>query len=136
MLFILFLLIPLLANAEWVRYSQSQKQGFVAFYSPTSIHNEGEFKVVTILKNYVKPKQFTAEKPYFKYYSAVETHVVDCGKNIYRNKRIELWTQAWAKGKLGRAYDYVDEKHKDNWGEPIKSTSVQAVVMDIVCVGV
>lgn len=134
--FTLIVFLPIIVNAEWVRYAQSKKFGFVAFYDASSIKQEGDYKVVTLIKNFVKPQQFYAEKPYFKYLSKIEVQYINCDKNVYRSKRIEHWTETWAKGKMLRAYDFTAKKYENEWGEPIKSTSVQSGIMEAVCVGI
>ena len=121
-----------LPSNDWVQYASSKKSSFNIYYSPSSIKSESGYKKVTILKNFTEPQEFTAEKPYFKFLSSVETQLIDCEKKSYRGIRTEKWTELWGKGKLGRAYDYIGMRQQA-WSEPIKNTQIQGALMDKVC---
>ena len=123
---------PLIANAEWIQYAKSTKSSFEIYYSSASIKTDGWYKTVTILKNFNEPQEFTAEKPFFKFLSSVETQSIDCEKKVYRGTRTEKWSELWGKGKLGKSYDYVGAK-KQAWSEPIKITQIEGVLMEKVC---
>lgn len=121
-----------LPRSDWVYYAESDKSGFEIYYSSSSIKKDGVFRTVKIVKNFSEPKEFTAEKPRFKFLSSVETQVVNCEKWIYRNIRSEKWTEHWGAGTLGRAYDYNDKKQND-WSGPIKKTQIEGALMEKIC---
>ena len=108
------------------------KSGFEIYYSKSSVKQEGAFTKVKIVKNFSESQEFTAEKPYFRFLSSVETQLIDCEKKAYRGIRTEKWTELWGKGKLGRAYDYEGSK-KNGWSNPIKDTQIEGALMDKVC---
>lgn len=119
-------------RSDWVYYAESSKSNFEAYYAPSSIKREGDLIVVKIVKNFEEPVEFTAEEPYFKFLSSVETQEVNCEKRIYRNIRSEKWSERWGIGTLGIAYDYVGSK-QTKWSEPIKSNQVQGGLLAKVC---
>jgi hypothetical protein len=132
MKFILLLIatISTSANAEtWIKYEQSTKSGFTAYYSADSIKAEGNFRSVLVLKNYELPKTFDAEKPYFEYRSTVSTQLINCSKNSYKNNKIQIWTELNGKGVLRKDYDY---NKKENW-DNVKKGSIQEALHDKVC---
>jgi len=120
------------ADSDWVYYAESSKSGFEIYYSKSSIKNEGALTIVKILKNFKNPQEFTAEKPYFKFLSSVETQVINCDKKIYRGSRTEKWTEQWGNGTLGKIYDYSQKKVND-WSEPVKDTQIEGALMAKVC---
>ena len=120
------------ADSDWVYYAKSSKSGFEIYYSKSSIKNEGTLTTVKILKNFKNPQEFTAEQPYFKFLSSVETQVINCDKKIYRGSRTEKWTEQWGMGALGKAYDY-SQKKKNDWSEPVKSAQIEGSLIDKVC---
>jgi hypothetical protein len=120
------------ASAQWVKYEQSTKGGFVAFYDPTSVKPEGDFRSALILKNYNQPLLFNAEKPDFKYSSTIETQLINCAGNSYKNNRIQMWSQLNGGGKLKKDYSYRD---KDNWGY-VKPGSIQEALHQKICLNI
>ena len=136
-LILLLVASPLLAfavpaNSDWIYYAESSKSGFEIYYSKSSVKQEGAFTKVKIVKNFSEPQEFTAEKPYFKFLSRVETQLIDCEKKSYRGTRTEKWTELWGKGKLGRVYDYEGSK-KNGWSNSIKDTQIEGALMTKVC---
>ncbi len=117
------------ASAQWVKYEQSLKGGFVAFYDPTSVKSEGAFRSVLILKNHNEPLVFNAEKPHFKYSSTIATQLINCASNSYKNNRIQIWSQLNGGGELKKDYSYRD---KDNWGN-LKPGSIQETLHQKIC---
>ncbi|MBU3588523.1 surface-adhesin E family protein [Polynucleobacter sp. 80A-SIGWE] len=120
------------ANSDWVYYAESSKSGFEIYYSKSSVKHEGIFTTVKIVKNFSELQEFTAEKPYFRFLSSVETQLINCENKSYRGIRTEKWTEHWGKGKLGRAYDFEDNK-KYAWSNPIKDTQIEGALMAKVC---
>jgi hypothetical protein len=138
---ILFLLIllfhPLSAKAlaprsDWIYYGESSKSNFEAYYSQSGFKRDGFLVKVKIVKNYEEPVEFTAEEPYFKYQSSVESQVINCEPKVYRNIRSEKWTEPWGKGLLGKAH-YYDLELKPNWSESISIKQVEGGLMEKVC---
>ena len=130
-LILLFLVsISVTANAEtWVEYEKSTKLGFIAFYSPSSITRDNQYRTVQILKNYYETKTFTAEEPNFTYRSTLATQLINCSRNSYKNMRIQIWSNVGATGELKKDYDY---SNKDNW-DKVKENSIQEALHEAVC---
>lgn len=128
---ILILLISISnsALAQWVKYQQSTKNGFVAFYNPSSIKPIGNLRSVAILKNYYEPKIFDAEMPPFEYSSTISTQLIDCNDNSYKNLRIQIWSLRTGKGELKKDYNY---SNKDNW-DKVKNGSIQEALHQKIC---
>lgn len=129
-LVILLAVFSLMTKAEtWVQYEDSKKLGFMAFYSPSSITRDNQYRTVQVLKNYYEPQKFTAEEPNFNYRSTLATHLINCSKNSYKNKRIQIWSNVGATGELKKDYDYST---KENWNQT-KENSIQEALHEAVC---
>ena len=115
--------------AQWVKYEQSTKSGFVAYYNPMSIKAEGDLRSVLILKNYYEPKIYDAEQPHFKYSSTIATQLVNCKDNSYKNLRIQIWSLRAGNGELKKDYDY---SNKENWTK-VKDGSIQEALHQKIC---
>lgn len=124
---LIFFACPTLA--QWVKYEQSTKSGFVAFYNPLSIKPEGDLRSVLILKNYYEPKLFDAEEPHFNYGSTIATQLINCSDNSYKNLRIQIWSLRGGKGELKKDYNYSD---KNNW-DKVKEGSIQEALHQKIC---
>ena len=129
LVFIGALCFSLQASAQWVKYEQSTKGGFVAFYDPTSVKPDGDFRSVLILKNHNEPLVFKAEEPHFKYSSTIETQLINCASNSYKNNRIQIWSQRNGGGELKKDYSY---RNKDNW-DKVKPGSIQEALHQKIC---
>lgn len=120
------------ALAQWVKYEQSTKSGFVAFYNPLSIKSEGDLRSVLILKNYYELKIFDAEEPHFNYGSTIATQLIDCADSSYKNLRIQIWSLRSGKGELKKDYNY---RQKNNWNK-VKEGSIQEALHQKICLTV
>lgn len=130
--FLIFLLavFSFTAKAEtWVQYEESKKFGFIAFYLPTSITRDNQYRTVKVLKTYNKPHQLSDKESDVLYRSTVVTQLINCSRNSYKNLGMQLWSDAGASGTLLRDFDY---SKKDNW-EKTKENSIQSVLHDEVC---
>lgn len=128
-IFIGTICFSLQASAQWVKYEQSTKSGFVAFYDPSSIKPEGTLRSVLVLKNLNEPALFNAEEPHFKYSSTIETQLINCANKSYKNKRIQIWSLKGGTGDLKKEYEY---SNKNNWGK-VKKGSIQEALHEKVC---
>jgi hypothetical protein len=128
-IFIAVIFFPLQASAQWVKYEQSVTGGFIAFYDPTSVKPEGDFRSVLILKNFNAPLIFNAEEPHFRYSSTIATQLINCANNSYKNNRIQIWSLQNGAGDLKKNYNYSD---KNNW-EKVKTGSIQESLTQKIC---
>ncbi|MBU3600039.1 hypothetical protein ICN28_05870 [Polynucleobacter sp. 30F-ANTBAC] len=127
--FLLIIISSSLHAETWVQYEESKKLGFIAFYSPSSITRNEQYRTVQILKNYYAPQKFTAEDPNFTYRSTLATQLINCSRNSYKNKRIQIWSDVGAAGELKKDYDYSS---KDNWSKTSEN-SIQESLHEKVC---
>lgn len=120
-------------NSDWIYVAESSKSKFEFFYSALSVKRDGRFINVKILKNFEGEQEFTAEKPFFKFLSSVETQIINCDNKTYRNTRSEKWSDKWGLGALGRAYDYLGKK-ENAWSGVIQDSQIEGALMAKVCV--
>lgn len=117
------------ASAQWVKYEESTKGGFVAFYGPASVKPKGALRSVLVLKNFNVSADFDAEEPHFKYSSTIATQLINCIDNSYKNNRIQIWSLKSGTGELKKDYDY---SNKNNW-DKVKAGSIQEALHQKIC---
>ena len=122
--------ISSLAKANWVEVDPSPNRSFQMFYEPSSIQRDGDISYITVLKNFNEAKSFVDSAHPYTFKSQVAIQEIDCSKNKYRHKKIEMWSDLNGAGKLEQVHEYGKNK---SWGKWVKTTSIESILISRAC---
>ena len=99
-------LVSSLAMADWVELDPSPERSFQMFYEPSSIKKNGDISFIKVLKNFNEAKNSVDPNHPYTFWSQVAIQEIDCSKNKYRHKRVEMWSSLNGVGKLEQVHEY------------------------------
>ena len=126
----MFAIIPSVAFADWVEIDPSEGRTFQMFYESPSIKRVGDISTIKILKNFKSPQFSIDPNKSYTFKSTTSIQEIKCAEFKYRNLEINMWSELNGTGKMEQSHNYAA---KNYWGEIVKMTSIESVVISKAC---